>query len=111
MQTDESYIPPLNLKPPEGIDEVQIAIDRIRDIRHILISSFMEKEMDILAITQGVVRSLKKLNYDDKLQVLELARKAIDFEEKNPSPPATSKAPKVDSPAVETAAAEAPTVQ
>lgn len=64
------------------MEDVDILIDEIRRLRHILSRNNKEAtEMDLLSTTQGVVRNLKKFSYSQRIEVLELARKAIEFEE------------------------------
>lgn len=64
------------------MEDLDILIDEIRRLRHILSMNNKEAtEMDLLATTQGVVRGLKKFSYSQRIEVLELARKAIEFEE------------------------------
>ncbi len=64
------------------MEDVDILIDEIRRLRHILSRNHKEAtEMDLLATTQAVLRSLKKYSYSQRVEVLELARKAVEFEE------------------------------
>jgi len=67
------------------LDSVDLLIDEVRRSRHILGELTHPKEnisMDLLTTTQNVVRSLKNCTYEQKIEVLELARKQFDLSEK-----------------------------
>lgn len=68
------------------LDGVEILIAEVRRLR--LNNPDQGKEskeesgMDLLSTTQTVVRALKTLTYEQKIEVLDLARKQFDLQEK-----------------------------